>query len=149
MNARFLITAAIAALSISVFAQGKPPAGGPPGGQRGPGMRRGMPDELKKQLNLTPAQTKKIDAIRAKYLPKFKAAGFTPGQRPAPGAPRPDFEKLRPIFQAQQKEIEAVYTPKQKEIIKKWMETHMRGMGGPGGGRGPGGPPPGKPGKGG
>jgi translation initiation factor IF-2 len=144
MNIRFLITAAVAVLSISVFAQGKggpPPAGpGGPGQHRGGGMRGGMPDELKKQLNLTPAQEAKMKAIRDKYMGKMKAAGFTPGQRPAAGSPPPDFQKLRPIFEAQQKEIMAVMTPKQQATMKKWRESHMRGMGGPGGAGKPGAP---------
>lgn len=150
MNIRFLITAAVAAISIGAFAQ-KPPAGGPPGpgrgqGMRGGGMRGGMPDELKKQLALTPAQEKKIQAIRDKYMAKMKAAGFTPGKPGQPGQ-RPDFQKLRPIFEAQRKEMDAVYTPKQQAIIKKWRETHGRGgpggPGGPGGKPGAGGPPKG------
>ena len=136
MNIRFLITATVAAISISVFAQGgKPPAGGQgkPGGQRMGGMRRGMPDELKKQLNITPAQQKKIDAIQAKYKAKFPK--FTPGTRPSEA----DMAKFRPLMEAMRKEMDAVWTPKQKEVMKKWRDAHPR-RGGPGG---PGGPKPG------
>jgi hypothetical protein len=156
MNIRILVTAAIAALSIAAYSQ-RPPARGnttpPPslggGAKQGGGMRRGgIPEELKKQLALTPAQEKKIEAIRAKYAPKFKALGFTrpaPGQKPDPNAKKPDMTKARALFDAQRKEVEAVYTPKQKAILKKYMEAHpRRGMGGPGGMRRPGGP--GKPG---
>jgi hypothetical protein len=83
-----------------------------------------------------PAQQKKLDAIRAKY--KDKMPKFTPGQRPTPE----QMQKARPIFEAMRKEIDAVYTPKQKEIMKKYFETHMRrGPGGPGGFK-PGGAPP-------
>jgi Spy/CpxP family protein refolding chaperone len=144
MNTRFLITAAVAAISISVFAQGKPPAGGPPGGpgqHRGGGMRMGMPEELKKQLNVTPAQEAKIKTIRDKYQAKFKAMGFDRTKMGQPGAPKPDFQKLRPLFEAQQKEIMAVYTPKQQAILKKYMDEHRRGPGGLGGPGGPGGKP--------
>jgi Spy/CpxP family protein refolding chaperone len=136
MNIRFLITAAVAAISISVFAQGKPPAAGQgkQGGMRmgGPGgMRRGMPEELKKQMALTPAQEAKLKAIRDKYQAKFPK--FTPGQRPS----QAEMDKARPMFDAMRKEIEAVYTPKQKEVMKKWRESHRRGgAGGPAGATG-------------
>jgi Spy/CpxP family protein refolding chaperone len=139
MNIRFLITAAVAAISISVFAQGKPPTGGQgkPGGQRqGGGMRRGMPAELKKLLALTPAQEKKIQAINDKY--RAKMPKFTPGQQ----FTKADMDKMKPLMDAMRKEREAVYTPKQLAIMKKWRADHPR-MGGPGG---PGGAP-GKPGK--
>jgi|ERR1044072_6249063 Spy/CpxP family protein refolding chaperone len=140
MNFRFLVTATVAAISISLFAQARPPAGGAAGGpgkpgqggqMRGPGgggmMRRGMPDELKKQLKITPDQQKKLDAIRKKYEPKFKA------MFDANKGKMPDREKMRALFEASKKETDAVYTAKQKEILKKWRETHRRGMGGPGG----------------
>jgi hypothetical protein len=135
MNIRFLITAAVAAISISVFAQGKPPTGtqGKTGGMRfgapgqGGGMRRGMPEELKKALALTPAQEKKMQAINDKYRAKFPK--FTPGQRPSEA----EIAKLKPIMDAMRKEREAVYTPKQKAILEKWRKDHPRGMGGPGG----------------
>lgn len=158
MNFRFLITAAIAAVSISVFAQGRPGAAvggqGKPGqgGQMrggGMGMRRGMNDELKKQLNITAAQQKKLDAINAKYDPKIKPLrdamrkkfeankGKTFDFRNAP-----EFAKMSALFAARQKELDAVYTAKQKETMKKWFETHRGSFGRPGGpGRGgPGGP---------
>src|SRR4051812_8116561 len=112
MNIKFLITAAVAAISISIFAQGRPPTGpgqGRPGGQRGPGgpggMRRGMSDELKKQLALTPAQENKIRAISEKYRAKFPK--FTPGQMPT----QADRDKFRPLLDAMRKEMDAVYTP--------------------------------------
>src|SRR4051812_29561473 len=137
MNIRLLITAAVAAISISVFAQGKPPAGlqGNPGGQRGGpgGMRRGMPDELKKQMALMPAQENKIKAISEKYRAKFPK--FTPGQQ----FTQADREKFQKIITAMRAEVEAVYTPKQKAVMKKWRESHpRRGFGGPGGPGGPG-----------
>src|SRR5579871_3585993 len=106
MNIRLLITAAVAVLSISAFAQ-KPPAGGQhPGGPMhggpGMGMRRGMDPELKKELGLTAAQDKKLQQIRDKYTAKYKAMGMKPGQ---PNQ-HIDFEKMRPIFEAQRKEME-------------------------------------------
>jgi hypothetical protein len=149
MNIKFLISAAVAAISISAIAQ-KPPTGGAghagaPGqhGQRGPGgpggrMMGGNP-ELMKQLNITDAQKAKLKAISDKYQAKLKAAGFI---RPQPGGPRPDFTKFKPIFDAQRKEMEAVYTQKQKDIIKKWRADHPRPQGGFGA-PGKGGPPPG------
>jgi Spy/CpxP family protein refolding chaperone len=155
MNIRFLITAAVVATSISLYAQGKPPAGGAPGGafgqrggggQRGPGMRSGMPTELKKQLNLTPAQEKKLQAIREKYMAKLKAAGAGPGAG-KPGG-QMDFKKIKPIIDQMRKEMDAVYTPKQRDVLKKWRDAHPRrgpgGAGGPGGMRGPGGKAGGK-----
>ena len=138
MNIRFLITAAVAAISISVFAQ-KPPAGGAghPGapGEHAQGMHRGMPEELKKQLNITPAQEKQLKAIRDKYQAKMPK--FTPGQMPTEA----ERAKYKPVRDAMRKEMEAVYTQKQKDIMKKWHAAHPRPpMGGPG----PGGPPGGK-----
>ena len=166
MNIRFLITATVACLAISAFAQGKPPAGqkggpgvkagpGGPGGMRGPGQgggRRGMPDELKKQLALTAAQEQKIKAISDKYRAKFQAlrGNVQPGQRPDPAQMKAMMEKMKPIRDAQQKEIDAVLTPKQRDIMKKWRAAHPpRMMGGPGGPRGGGGAPPPPGGKGG
>lgn len=144
MNLRFFLTALIAAISISVFAQGKPPTGSKPiqrgntaprpSGPMGGPQRRGMPDELKKQLKLTPAQEKKLEAIRKKYEPKFKAL-FDAGK-----GKMPDRTKMRALFDAQRKESDAVFTAKQKEILKKWRESHRRrGPGGPGGPGAPGG----------
>jgi Spy/CpxP family protein refolding chaperone len=152
MKLRFFLTALVAVVSICAFAQGKPPTtkkppakgqnfprpGGPAGGPGGGmGMRRGMPDELKKQLKLTPAQEKKLDAIRKKYEPKFKAL-FDANK-----GKMPDRTKMRALFEAQRKETDAVFTAKQKEILKKWRETHRRG--GPGASGRPGGPSKGGP----
>src|SRR3989442_1448722 len=107
-----LISAAAVVAVMCAYGQGKPGPGGQPGqhgglGREG-GMRRGMPDELKKLLNLTPAQEKTIQAIRDKYMAKLRPPSAVPGQRP-------DFEKMRPIIEAMRKEMDAVFTPKQRE----------------------------------
>lgn len=144
MKLRFLITAAIAALSIGVFAQGKPPTTNGKGrsgfGQGGNMRRGGMSDELKKELKLTAAQEKKIEAIRAKYRAKMQA--MFKGMKPPQQGQRPDkkqfeamMKKFQPIREAQQKEIDAVLTPKQREIMKKWKAAHPMTFGGS---RGPG-----------
>ncbi len=151
MNIKFLITAAVAAISISVFAQ-RPPAGGPPaGGQRGgpgQGMRRGgwMNDAaLQKELNLTDAQKTKIKAIQDSYRDKFRAAfggppgGARPGGAPG-GAPgqRPPMDpakvkQLMALRDAQMKEINKVLNAKQQAALKKWQAAHPPRFGGPGG----------------
>ncbi|HWA81805.1 MAG TPA: hypothetical protein VG820_00115 [Fimbriimonadaceae bacterium] len=139
MNLRFLITAAVAAVSVSLYAQaGAPPSqgggfhGGP--GQHGQGPRHpggmmGNP-ELQKQLNLTDAQKKKLKAIAEKYMALLKKV---------PEADRRT--KGRELFQKMRVENEAVLTAKQKEILKKWMATHQPRFGQGGPGRGPGGKP--------
>jgi Spy/CpxP family protein refolding chaperone len=148
MNIRFLMTAAVAAISISVFAQGKPPTGaqGKAGGMKfgapgqGGGMRRGMPPELKKLLALTPAQEKKLQAISDKYRamrPKLT------GQQPT----KADIDKFMKMREARTKETDAVLTPKQLAVMKKWRKDHPMQMGRPGGPGGPGGKPGSKGGK--
>jgi len=160
MKIRFLITAALAALSICVYAQ-KPPAGGPPGPMHGPGqgerggMRRGMfgNPELEKQLNLSAAQKTKLQAINEKYRAKIMALFGRPGGGPAHpgqganGQPRPrmqmdpakrkQFEALRA---SQMKEANAVLNAKQQAILKKWIAAHplRRTPGRPGWSRWPG-----------
>jgi Spy/CpxP family protein refolding chaperone len=90
--------------------------------------------ELMKQLNLTAAQQAKLKAIGEKYRAQFPKP--QPGQQPDRAA----WEKMKPVMDAMRKEMEAVYTPKQREIMKKWRESH-RGRAGslPGSAR-PGGP---------
>ena len=135
MNIRFLITAAVAAISISVFAQ-KPPVGGPGHGGpgQGGGMHRGMmPPELQKELNLTPAQEKKLKAINEKFGAKMKA--LMGGKPPVPGQ-KFDRSKFKPLMDERKKETDAVLTAKQRAILEKWRATHRR-PGGPGGAGGP------------
>ncbi|HVT13796.1 MAG TPA: hypothetical protein VHE55_16150 [Fimbriimonadaceae bacterium] len=140
MNLKFLITAAVAAVSMSLYAQGTPPKGGWQGGPgqhgqqgpRHPGGMMGNP-ELQKELNLTDVQKKKLKAINEKYMAQLKKV---------PEADR--WTKGRAMMQKRRAEDEAVLTAKQKAILKKWMETHRPKFGGQ---RGPGGPG-GKPGQG-
>jgi len=168
MKIKFLITAIIAAISISVYAQ-KPPAGGPPGGmhgQRQGGMRRGggmfgNPD-LQKQLNLSAAQKTRIQAIEEKYRAKFRAifgdrpVGGRPGQgQGGPGGkngapPRMQMDpakmkQFQAVRESEMKEINGVLNAKQKVVLKKWIAAHPprfgRGGGRPGGPGGPGGRP--------
>ena len=126
MNTKFLITTAVALVAAISFAQRPGGAGGPgapgrPGQPGGPGMRRGMDPALAKQLNLTAAQKKKLDAINAKMRAEFMK--LSEADRRTKG---------REIFMKFRKEREAVFTAKQKEVMKKWRDAHPRpgGFGG-------------------
>jgi Spy/CpxP family protein refolding chaperone len=107
-----------------------------------------MEDGIFAQLNLSPAQKKKIMAMRAERDAKMKKAMAA---APKGGDPRAAFQAMRPIGQEYRKQIETVMNPTQKakyEDLRKAQMAKMRaafggGRGGPGGGpggRGPGGP---------
>jgi Spy/CpxP family protein refolding chaperone len=108
-----------------------------PGGQRqgvGPGARNrgGIDGRLAKELNLTDAQKAKIQAIHAKYKPRFEAIrsqvnkqgvsartlrqkGDTAGARVAAAKTRAELrQRTQPIRLQEQAEIRSVLTPEQR-----------------------------------
>lgn len=154
MKLKFVLTALVACAAMAAFGQARPPAPRPGmQGQHGKSPRGMMPDELKKQLKLTAAQEKKIQAVSTKYRAKFRSmfAGQQPpkpGQKPDPKKMQQMMTKMKSLRDAERKEVDAILTPKQREIMKKWRAAHpprFGGMGGPrpagprGGGQGGGG----------
>lgn len=108
--------------------------GGPPGfgrGMRGSGMR----DRLQQELDLTPEQAKRIDAITDQQMADFRTLRQEM---------QPRFESL---LTRTQKQLDSVLTPEQREKLKTLRERDL--LGAPGGfgpprergGRGGGGPP--------
>ena len=117
-----------------------PPAGGPPAGERGPGMRGGRPD-IAKALDLTDEQKPKVEAIMKGAGEKRKAlredTALTPEDKKA---------KAKAIQEDTTAQMKAVLTAEQFAKYEK-MAQGMRGNrppGGGGGGPGAGGPPPGE-----
>jgi periplasmic protein CpxP/Spy len=115
----------------SVFAQDSTnkPAGGPPAGERGPGMRAGHPD-FAKMLDLTDEQKPKVEAIMKGAMEKRQAlrtdSSLTPEDKKA---------KAKAIQEDTATQMKAVLTPEQ---FAKWhkMSQGMRGNRPPGGGAG-------------
>jgi len=160
VNFRLIIIAGVLATSVLAGAQGAK-GGGAGFGQRGPGgpggpggqggqRRMSLDDRLKrmaKDLNLTPAQQKKLKPIMEAGAKKgkeiFENKKLTDQQK------GDAFKKLR---DENRKKIEAILTPDQKKKYEEMRKQRMnRGPGGPGGfgQRGPGGPGAGGPPKGG
>lgn len=139
---KILISALAVIAAASAMAQGKPGTPGPKGMQGGKpgmqgGMRRGMMNpELTKQLALTAAQKKKMEAAQKSMRDQMMK--LKPEERRTKG---------REIFMKMRKDMDAIFTPKQKAILEKWRKDHpMRGFGGPGGRPGGPGAPAGMPG---
>ncbi len=151
-----LIAAFAASLAIAQGPGGRPGGpGGPggaggPGGPGGPGGRRGMDpkaqlEALKKTLNLTPAQIKKVEAAQAERKASMDKLRAAPGDRKSKG---PEMKKIRDAFDGKlhkilTKEQSAKFDKMQAEMRAKWGG---RGPGGPGGAGGPGGGRGGRPG---
>jgi len=114
-----------------------PPAGGPPAGERGPGMRGGRPD-LAKILDLTDEQKPKVEAIMKDAGEKRKAL------REDTSLSQEDKRaKAKAIQEDTTAKMKAVLTPEQFAKFEK-MGPGMRGNRPPGGGGpGAGGPPAG------
>jgi len=111
-----------------------PPAGGPPAGERGPGMRGGRPD-LAKILDLTDEQKPKVEAIMKGASEKRKAL------REDTALSQEDKRaKAKAIQEDTTAQMKAVLTPEQFAKFEK-MGPGMRRP--PGGGPGAGGPPAG------
>jgi Spy/CpxP family protein refolding chaperone len=133
-----ILFVALGALVSVGMAQGPMGAGrmGGPGGMRGSGGMRGKPGEREKkmlsQVNLTPSQKKKTDAIideqSAKIMKMMKASG---GGRPTPDQ-MTKFKAMRSEYEAK---IEKVLTPAQVKQLKalRAAAREKRGMRGPGG----------------
>ena len=130
-----LAVSALIACSSALRAQDNaktPPAGGPPAGEHGPGMKGGRPD-IAKALDLTDEQKPKVEAIMKGASEKRKAlredTAMTPDDKKAKG------KALQEETSAQMK---AVLTPEQ---FAKWekMAQGMRGNRPPGGAPGAGG----------
>ena len=130
---RFLTVSVCAALAIGLAtAQGGPGGPGrPPGGRPGMRMGPGGGGRWLDQLNLTPAQKTKVDAIMKKQGEQMRAvfnSKMTDEQKRA---------KWKAISDANNKQIRALLTPAQQ---KKWDEMQknrremMGGMGPRGGG---------------
>ena len=111
-----------------------PPAGGPPAGERGPGMRGGRPD-LAKILDLTDEQKPKVEAIMKGASEKRKAL------REDTALSQEDKRaKAKAIQEDTTAQMKAVLTPEQFAKFEK-MGPGMRRP--PGGAPGAGGPPAG------
>jgi len=108
-----------------------PPAGGPPAGERGPGMRGGRPD-LAKALDLTDEQKPKVEAIQKGAAEKRKAL-----REDTTLSQEDKRAKAKAIQEDTATQMKAVLTPEQ---FAKWekMSQGMRGNRPPGAG-GPGG----------
>jgi Spy/CpxP family protein refolding chaperone len=110
-----------------------PPAGGPPAGDHGPGMKGGHHD-IAKELDLTDAQKPKFQEIMKGAMDKRKAlredTSLTSEEKKA---------KVKAIQEDTSTQMKALLTPEQ---FTKWQEMSkkMRGNRPPGGGAG--GPPP-------
>ena len=114
-----------------------PPAGGPPTGEHGPGMRGGRPD-FAKTLDLTDEQKPKVDAIMKDAGEKRKAlredTSLSQEDRRA---------KTKALQEETTAKMKAVLTPEQFTKYEKMVQG-MRRNGPPGGAPGAGGPPAGE-----
>ena len=129
-----LATGAMLACGSLRAADTNTPAGGPPAGERGPGMRGARPD-LAKALDLTAEQKPKVDAIQKGANEKRKAlredTALSQEDRRA---------KIKAIQEDTTTQMKAVLTPEQFAKYEKLAQGMRRP---PGGGPGAGGPPPG------
>lgn len=116
------------------------PGQGPGGGRMRMGSGIGMlrNDKVVKELGITDAQKKKLEAIQKEHETAMK-----PYQSQMEKMRDMDREKrqeafkalgpkVQPIFEATQKKVDAVLTTAQKDKIKKMMETMRQGRGGGG-----------------
>ncbi len=103
------------------------PAGGPPAGERGPGMRGGRPD-IAKALDLTDDQKPKVEALMKASMEKRKAlredTSLSMDDKKA---------KAKAIQEDMAAQMKAVLTPEQFAKFEK-MSQGMRRNGPPGGG---------------
>ena len=132
-----LAVSALLACSSSLRAEdapSTPPAGAPPAGQNGPGMKGGRPD-IAKALDLTDEQKPKVEAIMKSSMEKRKAlredTALTPEDRKA---------KMKTIQEETATQMKAVLTPEQFAKFEKMRSGHPPGGAG---GAGAGGPPAG------
>ena len=103
------------------------PAGGPPAGERGPGMRGGRPD-IAKALDLTDEQKPKVEALMKASMEKRKAL------REDTSLSMEDKKaKAKAIQEDMAAQMKAVLTPEQFAKFEK-MSQGMRRNGPPGGG---------------
>jgi len=103
------------------------PAGGPPAGERGAGMRGGRPD-IAKALDLTDDQKPKIEALMKSSMEKRKAL------REDTSLSMEDKKaKAKAIQEDMAAQMKAVLTPEQFAKFEK-MSQGMRRNGPPGGG---------------
>ena len=113
-----------------------PPAGGPPAGERGPGMRGGRPD-LAKILDLTDEQKPKVEAIMKGASEKRKAlredTALSQEDKRAKG---------KAIQEDTTAQMKAVLTPEQFAKFEKMGPGMRRPPGGPGAGGPPAGDKP-------
>ncbi|HWA83234.1 MAG TPA: hypothetical protein VG820_07380 [Fimbriimonadaceae bacterium] len=122
MKGRYILAVLVALLSMIAGAQ-RPRHPIPAVKGAGEDMQYGSalvapPPDLKKALKLTLAQEKRMKAINAKYDAKMKASFEAHKNDP------PDMERLRPIFEGRWHDLYAALSPKQKEALRKWVDTH-------------------------
>ena len=77
----------------------------------------------KKLLTITPKQEQALTKIDKSYIPKMRAV-FKAHQ----GEP-PNMENLYPVMAAHGNALLAVLSPKQRALLKKWVDTHPAGTG--------------------
>ena len=84
---------------------------------------------FQKSLGITPDQKKKLDAVGAKYRPKFQAIQAKlmqkGGKNPSPELKKKLFAEwateTKPLNEAQRKESESIFTPAQRAKIKAFQ----------------------------
>lgn len=119
MKTRVVLVLVAIFMTVSAFCQGFKAAKVDDAACYG-GKLMGMPEPLRKLLNLTPAQDKQLKDINATYDAKLKAAL-------APSGPH-TVESLLPIFQGRWRALFDTLVPKQKVALKSWVDAHVRGV---------------------
>lgn len=145
----FVAVAAVAALTVTSFAQGAGPKGGTQGGaqgqrgQGGPGggreaMKKRM-EEMIKKLNLSADQKKSWEKVATAQREEMQA------MRKKNEGKDVDRQKMMKEFMAMREKYQAkfmkILNPKQQEQYKKMMEEMRKQFQGRGGAGGPGGRP--------